>query len=137
MEVGIYSMAERCSNNLWEQDQRRNKQRVQEVEIMNNIRDISFQNGNHAKLVTTTADASAAAILTSLEIKQTKNLILILGGATGLDESLKPRLFALFSRSIARAAIETGAVIMDGETTFSDMKPERSALHRRVFPRLR
>lgn len=83
---------------------------------MSNIKEISFQNGNRAKLVTTTADAPADAIPSSLNIEKPKALILILGGADGLDESLKPRLLALFSRSIACAAIETGAVIMDGGT---------------------
>jgi hypothetical protein len=83
---------------------------------MSNIKDISFQNANHAKLLTTSADAPAGEILSLLEIKQPKALILIMGGAAGLDESLKPRLLSLFSRSIARAAIETGAVIIDGGT---------------------
>ena len=83
---------------------------------MSNIKEISFQNANQAKLITTTADAPTDEILNSLEIKPPGALILILGGAAGIDESLKPRLLALFSRSIARAAIETGAVIIDGGT---------------------
>jgi len=49
-----------------------------------------------------------------INIEKPNALILIFGGASGLDESLKPRLLALFSRSIARAASETGAVIIDG-----------------------
>jgi len=83
---------------------------------MSDIKEIPFPNGNKAKLITTTADAAADEILSSLNIEKPKALILIFGGASGLDESLKPRILQLFSRSIARAAIKTGAVIMDGGT---------------------
>lgn len=79
-------------------------------------KEITFPNGNRSQSVTVSADAPPDEILSSLGIKQPNALILILGGASGLDESLKPRLLALFSRSIACAAIETGAVIMDGGT---------------------
>jgi hypothetical protein len=79
-------------------------------------KEIPFPNGNRAQSATVSAYAPPDEILSSLEIKQPKALVLILGGAAGLDESLKPRLLALFSRSIARVAIETGAVIIDGGT---------------------
>lgn len=86
------------------------------MRIMTNIKEISFPNGRKAQSVTVSADTPADDAISSLMIETPKALILILGGAAGLDESLKPRLFQLFSRSIASAAIETGAVIIDGGT---------------------
>lgn len=86
------------------------------METISNIKEIPFPNGNRAQSVTVSADAPADVVISSLKIEKPKALILVLGGAAGLDESLKPRLLALFSRSIACAAIETDAVIMDGGT---------------------
>ncbi len=79
-------------------------------------KEILFPDGNCAKSVTVSVDTPADAIPGSLEIKQPRALILLFGGAAGLDESLKPRLLQHFSRSVARAAIETGAIIIDGGT---------------------
>lgn len=83
---------------------------------MSNIKDIPFPNGKRAQSVTVSTDTPADVVISSLKIEKPKALILVLGGAAGLDESLKQRLLSLFSRGIARASIETGAIIIDGGT---------------------
>jgi len=66
--------------------------------------------------VTPHARTPAASILEALDIEQPKALIMLVGGAAGLDESLKPRLAQVFSRGIAWAAAEMHAIIVDGGT---------------------
>lgn len=79
-------------------------------------KEICFLNGNRAYLLAAPDCTPAERILKALDIKQPKALFLIVGGAAGLDESLKPRLVQLFGRGIARAAVDTGALIIDGGT---------------------
>lgn len=79
-------------------------------------KEILFPNGNRAQWVAPPAGAKAADILNALGIGQPKALIMISGGAAGLDEALKSRLAQLFSHGIARAAADTGALIIDGGT---------------------
>lgn len=87
---------------------------MDEKQIIN--KEITFPNGNKAQSAIVSADAPVEDILCSLNIEKPRALILIFGGAAGLAESLKPRLAQLFSRGIVRAAIETGAIIIDGGT---------------------
>lgn len=82
----------------------------------NGKKEILFPNGNRAQLVAPLAGTNAADILNALGIEQPQALIMITGGAAGLDEALKSRLVQLFSRGIARAAADTGALIIDGGT---------------------
>jgi hypothetical protein len=79
-------------------------------------KEIFFPNDNWAQLVAPPAGAEAADILHTLGIEQPKALIMISGSAAGLDEALKPHLVQLFSRGIARAAANMGALIIDGGT---------------------
>ncbi len=79
-------------------------------------KEIKFPNGNRAQLERPAASSPADDILKKLGIKQPEALIMIVGGAAGLDDSLKPCILQLFSISIACAAIKTGAIIMDGGT---------------------
>lgn len=83
------------------------------------IQSVDFPNGNTARLVTTepiTQPAAAAAILQALEVKKPGAVLLISGGADTLDEAAAPRLEQLFSRGIARAALQAEAAIIDGGT---------------------
>ena len=79
-------------------------------------KEILFPNGHRAQLVTPPAGATAADILNVLSIEQPKALIMIFGGAASLGEAPKSRLVQLFSGGIARAAADTGALIIDGGT---------------------
>ncbi len=77
---------------------------------------ITFDNGNHAVVVTAASDADAQTILKSLEIAQPHALIMVFGGARGLDDSRKARLAELFRNAIAPAVADTGALVIDGGT---------------------
>ena len=79
-------------------------------------KEIKFPNGNRAQLVRPAAGTPAADILKKLGIEQPEALIMIIGGADNVDESLNLLLVQLFSRGIARTAAETGAMIIDGGT---------------------
>ena len=65
-------------------------------------------------MVLVPAGAAAPTILEALDIQPPKALILLSGGAADLEKALKPRLFQLFSRGIARVAVDSGALIIDG-----------------------
>src|SRR4030095_15435216 len=77
---------------------------------------ISFENGKRAVVISAPRDASAKAILDALEITSPRAVILIFGGAAGLDDSRKAHLETLFAEGVAPVAAELGALIIDGGT---------------------
>jgi hypothetical protein len=77
---------------------------------------ILFPNGNEAVAVFSSSTSKAEDIVNALDIKPYKAVVLVLGGANGVDEKLLPRLTQLFGRGIARAAVEANAIIVDGGT---------------------
>jgi hypothetical protein len=77
---------------------------------------ITFENGNSAVVVTAPRDASAQVILDALEIASPRAVILLFGGAAGLDDSRKARLATLFADGVTPVAAELGALIIDGGT---------------------
>ena len=77
---------------------------------------VTFTNGNRALVVTAPGDASAKAILDALEIASPSAVILLFGGAAGLDESRKADLETLFADGVTPVAVELGALIIDGGT---------------------
>jgi hypothetical protein len=77
---------------------------------------ITFDNGNHAFVVTAGCDTDAQTILKTLDIAQPHGVIMVFGGAKGLDDSRKARLTELFSDAIAPAAAAVGALVIDGGT---------------------
>ena len=77
---------------------------------------ITFENGNRAVVITAPRDASAKAILDALEITSPRAVILLFGGAAGLDDSRKAHLATLFADGVAPVAAELGALIIDGGT---------------------
>src|SRR5262245_23263005 len=72
------------------------------------VTQIPFPNGNTATAVRAPADAPGEQILAWLDLDRTRPLILLFGGADSLDEGVKPRLFQLLGRGVARSAVETG-----------------------------
>ena len=91
---------------------------------------ITFDNGNHAVVVTAGRDADAQRILKTLDIAQPHALIMVFGGAKGLDDSRKARLVELFTDAIAPAAAELGALVIDGGTQSGVMAMMGEALAR-------
>jgi hypothetical protein len=77
---------------------------------------IVFDNNNQAVVVIPSAKQNAGDISAALELPPYKAVILVLGGADNIDEKITPKLSQLFGRGIARAAIEAGALIIDGGT---------------------
>jgi hypothetical protein len=77
---------------------------------------ITFENGNCAVVITAPRDASAKAILDALEIALPNAVILLFGGAAGLDDSRKAHLATLFADAVTPVATELGALIIDGGT---------------------
>jgi hypothetical protein len=77
---------------------------------------ITFGNGNRAVVVTAPRDASAKTILDALEAKSPRAVILLFGGAAGLDDSGKAHLETLFAEGVAPVAAELHALIIDGGT---------------------
>ena len=91
---------------------------------------ITFDNGNHAVVVTAGRDADAQGILKALDIAQAHALIMVFGGAKGLDDSRKARLAELFTDAIAPAAVDVGALVIDGGTQSGVMAMMGEALAR-------
>ncbi|SRR5216683_676824 len=79
-------------------------------------KEILFPNGNKALSVTTAAHKPAADVLKILGIQQPKALLMVVGGASELDDSLNTRLKFLCNLGIARVAAEAEAAIIDGGT---------------------
>ena len=67
-------------------------------------------------MITAPRDESAAVILDALEIASPRAVILLFGGAAGLDESRKGHLATLFADGVTPVAAELGALIIDGGT---------------------
>ncbi|SRR6266576_1040004 len=91
---------------------------------------ITFDNGNHAVVVTAGRDTDAQTILKSLGIVQPHALIMVFGGAKGLDDSRNARLGELFTSAVAPAAAEAGALVIDGGTQSGVMAMMGEALAR-------
>jgi hypothetical protein len=91
---------------------------------------ITFDNGNHAVVVTAGRDADAQTILKTLDIAQPQALIMVFGGAKGLDDSRKARLVELFRNAIAPAVADAGALVIDGGTESGVMAMMGEALAR-------
>jgi SLOG in TRPM, prokaryote/SMODS and SLOG-associating 2TM effector domain 1/Protein of unknown function (DUF4231) len=86
---------------------------------------IVFPNQNSATAVSASAQSKAEEIIKELDLKPHKTVMLILGGADGIDETSVPRfqrLQQMFGRGIARAAVEADAVSLDGGTAAGVMK---------------
>jgi hypothetical protein len=79
-------------------------------------KEITFDNGNRAVVVTSSRGSSAQAVLDALDLAPPRALIVVFGGAAGLDDSRKARLAALFIDAVAPVAAELGALIIDGGT---------------------
>lgn len=77
---------------------------------------VLFENDNEAVAVFPRAKAKAEEVVTALGLKPHKAVIMILGGAAGIDEGVAQRLSQLFGRGVARAAADADAVIIDGGT---------------------
>ncbi|HSU49384.1 MAG TPA: DUF4231 domain-containing protein [Segetibacter sp.] len=81
-----------------------------------NKQTFDFPNGNQATAVFANSKTKAEDIISELQMADHKAVILIVGGADDLEQKSKDKLTQLFSRGIARGAIEGMAVLVDGGT---------------------
>jgi hypothetical protein len=91
---------------------------------------ITFDNGNHAVVVTAGLDADAQTILKTLNVAQPNALLMVFGGAKGLEDSRKARLAELFTSAVAPTAAELGVLVIDGGTQSGVMAMMGEALAR-------
>jgi hypothetical protein len=87
-----------------------------EMEHETNQREVTFPNGNCAHLVQASPLTPAARVLQMLHLERPAALIMVFGAAASLEPNVELRLEQLFSRGIARAAIDKRAAIVDGGT---------------------
>ena len=83
---------------------------------------IVFENNHEALAALPSANTPAEEIARALGIGQPQALLLIIGGADNLDQTVSSRLTQLFGRGVARAALEMKALIIDGGTESGVMK---------------
>jgi hypothetical protein len=77
---------------------------------------IEFENNNQATAVFANFKTKAEDIISALGIDDYRSVILSIGSADSLEQKNKDKLTQLFSRGIARGAIEGTAVLVDGGT---------------------
>src|SRR3974390_3060761 len=94
---------------------------------------IRFPNGNTALYVTVPPHTSATTICSSLGIQQPKVLLMVIGGASNLDEQYINRLKLLCNLGSARMAKEAEALIIDGGTQAGIMKIMGEAISERDY----
>ncbi len=78
--------------------------------------DIVFPNGNSAHTVFAPIGTNAQDLLQLLNIPTYNDLIMLVGGASLMDEKLYPNLESLFTHGIAHLAVIRKALIIDGGT---------------------
>jgi hypothetical protein len=89
---------------------------------------IFFPNGNRALAITVSLGTPAGDIVGALGIEQPQALILLSGGAAGLDETLKSRSYQLLSRGVVPAAVSAGVMVFDGGTRSGIMEQMGNAV---------
>ncbi|MFK5971189.1 MAG: DUF4231 domain-containing protein [Candidatus Marithrix sp.] len=78
---------------------------------------IVFPNKNSAQVIKVSSDITPEQAVSKLPLTTPISVIMISGDAQDLDESIQQRLIQLFSRGLARTAINLDAVIMDSGKT--------------------
>lgn len=77
---------------------------------------ITFANKHVAEAVIPSANADVTEVVKALKLEGRRTVLLLLGGADGVADELKPRMIQLFGRGIARGVIGVDAVVVDGGT---------------------
>ena len=83
---------------------------------LDQIQEITLSNGKKAKLLITPRHSISSQIISKMDLGEVKALIVVVGSTAEIDPAIKQPLFQLFSRGLAQAVRQTGAIIMDGAT---------------------
>ena len=83
---------------------------------------IRFANGVDALAVIPEPNTSPERVIAALNLFEPKSVLLVVGGARGMDDSQMRRLAPLFSRVVARAAGESQMLVIDGGTSSGVMQ---------------
>jgi hypothetical protein len=77
---------------------------------------LEFGGGHNARVVRPRQFADLAAAITGLGLCEPQSVLVVVGGAGGLDEGGKERLSVLFRRALVPVAVGGQAVVVDGGT---------------------
>jgi len=80
------------------------------------VREVAFDDGNHALLVTAAEDADPAGLLDGLGLAAGRPVIVLVGGAVAVAEDPLAPVCRLPGAALVRAAGMAGAAIVDGTT---------------------
>jgi len=90
---------------------------LHEISPSNPYQTIVFPNEHSAKLIKLSSDTTPEQAEFKLPLSTPRYLIMVSGDIQGLDESVQQRLVQLFSRGLAKTAINLNAVLMDNGKT--------------------
>jgi hypothetical protein len=83
---------------------------------------LEFGGGHAARVARPRQFADVTAAVTGLGLRGQRPVLVVVGGAAGLDEDGKDRLFSLFSRALIPLAVARQAVVVDGGTNSGVMQ---------------
>lgn len=85
-------------------------------ELVTQTEEVTFPSGKTALVVRHRPGARPPQMLASLGLRTPRMVILVLGGADNFDPAARPRVQRLCTLAILPAAVENGAIIVDGGT---------------------
>jgi hypothetical protein len=77
---------------------------------------IEFANGSQAQAIIAAPRRSVESLLEGLGLSTARPVLLVVGGADAMDQTIDARLGRLLERGAIRAADEVGATVLDGGT---------------------
>jgi hypothetical protein len=84
--------------------------------------EVAFPNGSKARAVRVSSSGELPAALRGLELGRSRPVLVLVGGAGGLDDASMPPLRPLFSEALAPLAEASGVAVADGGTDAGVMR---------------
>lgn len=84
--------------------------------------EVAFPNGSKARAVRVSSSGELPAALRGLDLSRSRPVLVLVGGAGGLDDADMPRLRPLFTEAFAPLAEASGASVVDGGTDAGVMR---------------
>lgn len=104
--------------------------------VMERIIDLTFENGQTAEAIRLHRSDSLLKAVETMGFRTAHPVLVLVGGASGLDETYQERLRSLFSDVLVPVAQNLGAVIVDGGTDAGIMQMigQARTQNRATFP---